>query len=93
MSMMSFSVPTDAQPGPDIAAVILHFERTPGLLPQAVRSVFAQTLGHRAVAFICDDDSPVSAESDIRNLTDLPQDRIFIIRQQNGVRVRRATTR
>ena len=79
-SMMTSSGTPDAQMGPDIAAVIPHFQRKPGLLPQAVRSVFAQTLGHRAVAVICDDESPISAESEIRGLADLPQDRIIIIR-------------
>ena len=82
--MMTSSGTPDAQMGPDIAAVIPHFQRKPGLLPQAVRSVFAQTLGHRAVAVICDDESPISAESEIRGLADLPQDRIIIIRQQNA---------
>jgi succinoglycan biosynthesis protein ExoW len=69
---------------PDIGAVIPYFQRKPGLLPQAVRSVFAQTYSDRMVVVICDDDSPVSAESEIRGLADLPQDRIIIVRQKNG---------
>lgn len=69
---------------PDIAVITPHFQRKPGLLPQAMRSVFAQTIGHRAVAVICDDSSPVSAESELRGLADLPQDRIIIQRQPNG---------
>lgn len=69
---------------PDIAAIIPHFQRKPGLLPQAVRSVFSQTCAARMVAVICDDESPVSAESELRGLADLPQDRIIIIRQKNG---------
>lgn len=69
---------------PDIAAVIPHFQRRPGLLPQAVRSVFAQTLADRAQVVICDDESPVSAEDEIRGCADLPQDRIHIIRQKNS---------
>lgn len=69
---------------PDIAVITPHFQRKPGLLPQAMRSVFSQTIGHRAVAVICDDSSPVSAESELRGLADLPQDRIIIRRQPNG---------
>ncbi len=68
----------------DIAAVIPHFQRQPGLLRQAVRSVFAQTLADRAVAVICDDESPVTAEDEIRNCPELPSERIRIIRQKNG---------
>lgn len=76
--------PHDPLDHPDIAAVIPHFQRQPGLLRQAVRSVFAQTLAKRAVVVICDDESPVSAESEIRGCTDLPQDRVHIICQKNA---------
>jgi len=69
---------------PDIAVVTPHFQRKPGLLPQAMRSAFAQTLGERVVAVVCDDSSPVSADSELRGLADLPQDRIVIRRQPNG---------
>jgi succinoglycan biosynthesis protein ExoW len=67
----------------DVAAIIPFFQRKPGLLIQAVRSVFAQTCADRMVAVICDDESPVSAESEIRGVEGLPQDRIIIIRQKN----------
>lgn len=68
----------------DIAVVIPHFQRRPGLLPTALRSVFAQSLAHRICVVICDDSSPSPAEGEVRPLTDLPQDRIHIHKRPNG---------
>ncbi len=81
---MSITGNASAGTNPDIAAVIPHFQRKPGLLPQAVRSVFAQTLADRIVVVICDDGSPVSAELEIRGLVDLPQNRMIIVHQPNA---------
>jgi succinoglycan biosynthesis protein ExoW len=69
---------------PDIGVVIPHFQRQSGLLPAAVRSAFAQTLAERVVVVIGDDSSPVSAESELRGLQDIPQQRIVIVRRPNG---------
>lgn len=83
---LTMAIPDTTLPAtsPDIAAVVPHFQRRPGLLAQAIRSVFAQSFASRIVAVVCDDESPVSAESELRGLLDLPQDRIIIIRQRNG---------
>ena len=69
---------------PDIGVVIPYFQRKSGLLPVAVRSAFAQTLAERVVVVICDDSSPVSAESELRGLKDIPQQRVIILRRPNG---------
>lgn len=69
---------------PDIAVIIPHFQRRPGLLERAVRSVFAQTLQSRALVIVGDDSSPIPAEDELRPLVELPQDRIRIVRRRNG---------
>lgn len=74
----------DTPNAPDVAAVIPHFQRRPGLLPQALRSVFAQTWAHRLTVVICDDASPVSAADEIASCPELPLDCIHVIRQPNG---------
>jgi succinoglycan biosynthesis protein ExoW len=71
-------------PAIDIAAVVPHFQRKPGLLTQAVRSAFAQTCSDRLCVVICDDSSPSPAADELRPLTDLPQARIHIHHQANG---------
>jgi succinoglycan biosynthesis protein ExoW len=68
----------------DIAAVVPHFQRKPGLLTAALRSAFAQDIAERLCVVICDDSSPSPAEDEVRALADLPQDRIHIYRQPNG---------
>ena len=68
---------------PDIAAVIPHFQRKPGLLGAALRSAFSQTIADRLCVVICDDSSPSPAEDEVRALADLPQDRIHVYRQPN----------
>jgi succinoglycan biosynthesis protein ExoW len=69
---------------PDIAVIIPHFQRHPGLLTRAVRSVFAQTEQARALVIVGDDSSPVPAAEELRPLADLPQDRVLIVRRPNG---------
>lgn len=68
----------------DIAVVVPHFQRKPGLLSAALRSAFGQTIADRVCVVICDDGSPSPAETEIRPLIDIPQDRIHIYKQSNG---------
>jgi succinoglycan biosynthesis protein ExoW len=81
---MTQDIASASSASPDIAAIVPHFQRRPGLLPQAVRSVFSQTIAERAMVVICDDESPVSAEDELRACPELPRDRIIVIRQKNG---------
>ena len=39
-------------PTPDIAVVIPHFQRKPGLLGEALRSAFAQTIADRVCVVV-----------------------------------------
>ncbi len=67
-----------------IAVVIPHYQKKPGLLGVALRSVFAQSLAAQVHVVVVDDESPVSAESEVALLPELPRDQITIIRQKNG---------
>lgn len=71
-------------PAPDIAVVIPHFQRKPGLLSAAVRSAFAQTVGERVLVIVCDDESPSPASEELDAVPDLPTDRLVVIRRKNG---------
>jgi succinoglycan biosynthesis protein ExoW len=68
----------------DLFVIIPFFQRTPGLLARAVRSVLAQGLGARCRVIVVDDSSPCSAEQDLAGFA--PEDRatVTIIRQPNG---------
>lgn len=68
----------------DVAVVIPHFQRRPGLLGAAVRSAFAQTVAGRLVVIVCDDESPSSAADELAAIPGLPHERIIVIRQSNG---------
>lgn len=81
---MTTSALAETAVSPDIAVIIPHFQRRPGLLFRAVMSAFAQTLQSRVIVIVGDDSSPVAAEDELRGHADLPQDRIVIVRRPNG---------
>lgn len=68
----------------DIGVVIPHFQRKPGLLAAAVRSVFVQTIASRAIVVIGDDSSPIPAEDELATIPDLPRDQVIVVRRPNG---------
>lgn len=67
----------------DVAVVIPHFQRQPGLLLRALRSVFSQTAADRICIVVCDDASPISASQEIDNLTDAERARVKLVQQTN----------
>lgn len=69
---------------PRIAVVIPHFQKQSGLLGVALRSVFAQTIASQVHVVVVDDESPVSAESEVALLPDVPRQQLTLIRQKNG---------
>lgn len=71
-------------PAPDIAVVIPHYQRKPGLLRAAVLSAFSQTIAHRVLVIVCDDESPSSAADELAPGTGLPDTQLIVIRQKNG---------
>lgn len=67
-----------------IAVVIPHYQRKPGLLCNALRSVFAQTVTEKVIAIVVDDGSPSPATEDIASMPDLPVDQVKLVQRKNG---------
>ena len=66
-----------------VAVLIPYFQRRPGILEGAVRSVLAQQGFSDYQVIVVDDGSPVSAESELTNITD-NREKITIIKQANA---------
>ena len=71
-------------PAPDIAVVVPYYQRAPGLLAAAVRSAFSQTIAHRLIVIVCDDESPSPAIKELDAMAGLPTDQLIVIRRTNG---------
>ena len=63
--------------------IIPYYQREPGILSRALRSVFAQTYPDFEV-IVVDDASPLPAESDIHDFSLEEQARITVIKQANA---------
>lgn len=69
---------------PGTAVIIPFFQRKPGLLAAAVRSVLAQEDAGAVTIVVCDDSSPSPAEVDLDMLDAGERDRVVLISQTNG---------
>ncbi len=67
-----------------IGIVIPYFQRTPGLLNRALRSIAAQEGQHLFHVYVVDDSSPVPAEGELSGLDEGFARNITILRQPNG---------
>jgi len=67
-----------------IGVVIPYFQRTPGLLNRALRSIAAQQGQHSLQVYVVDDSSPVPADGELQNLDEAFTRNITILRQPNG---------
>lgn len=67
-----------------VAIVIPYFQRKPGILSKAVRSVLAQEGGVDWQLIIVDDASPVPARTELEQLLPGNEARIRIVEQPNG---------
>ncbi|MEM7767264.1 MAG: glycosyltransferase family A protein [Pseudomonadota bacterium] len=63
--------------------IIPFYQRRPGILANAVASVFAQTHEHWRL-IIVDDGSPSPVEDDLSGLTDYQRTRLRIVKKPNG---------
>jgi len=63
--------------------IIPFYQRTPGILSQAIASVMAQTHGDWRL-IIVDDGSPSPVEADLAGLTDFQRTRIAVVKKANG---------
>jgi len=67
-----------------IGVVIPYFQRTPGLLNRALKSVAAQEGQHLIHVYVVDDSSPVPADEELTGLDEAFARSITILRQPNG---------
>ena len=67
-----------------ITVVIPFYQKKPGLLYKSLKSVADQTIKSPIHVIIVDDESPVSAEKELENLSDYPKEKITLIKQKNG---------
>ena len=68
---------------PKVAVLIPYFQRRPGILEGTVRSVLAQQGFSHYQVIVVDDGSPVSAESELANITE-NREKITVIKQANA---------
>ncbi len=69
---------------PCIAVVIPYFQRTRGVLARTLNAVFAQAVDAGIEVIIADDESPVSAASELAGLNAAGRARIRVIERTNG---------
>lgn len=67
-----------------ISVVIPHYQETPGILKKAVESAFLQTISDQISIIVVDDESPVHAADELREVLEQYPDRVTIIRCTNG---------
>jgi succinoglycan biosynthesis protein ExoW len=67
-----------------IGIVIPYFQRTPGLLNRALRSIAAQEGAHRFYIYVVDDSSPIPADSELAGLGEDFTRNVTILHQPNG---------
>jgi succinoglycan biosynthesis protein ExoW len=63
--------------------IIPYYQKQPGILRRALSSVFEQTFGDLAV-IIVDDESPLSPDGDLADLTLEQRERVTVIPQRNA---------
>jgi succinoglycan biosynthesis protein ExoW len=69
---------------PDIAVVIPHYQKTKGLLGQAVQSAFAQSVADRLLVIVCDDTSPSPAADELASFAARYPQQLLILKRPNG---------
>jgi succinoglycan biosynthesis protein ExoW len=67
-----------------IAVVIPYYQRRPGILARALRSVAAQTADAQLDVIVVDDESPVPADSEVAQLPEAERAWVRVVRQKNG---------
>ncbi len=67
-----------------VVAIIPHYQKEAGLLSRAVNSVLKQTCAEKISIIISDDESPIPALDDLKANGIEQNDKIRVIRNQNG---------
>ena len=68
----------------DIAVVIPFYQTRSGILSRALESAERQTLAQRCVVYVVDDESPISAEEELRQSEPFKNIQLEVIQQANG---------
>lgn len=76
--------PVTEPPEGHVAVVIPHYTREAGILTRTLRHVFAQRNAPPVHVILVDDESPISAASEVLPLTEQERAAITIIRRPNG---------
>ena len=71
-------------PDGHVAVVIPHYIHEPGILTRTLRHVFAQRNAPPIQVIVVDDESPISAASEVGPLTEREREAITIIQRPNG---------
>ncbi len=66
------------------AVVIPFFQRKPGLLANAIRSALSQVDAGPITIVVCDDASPIDADTELAGLAPEQRDRVILVRQANA---------
>lgn len=66
------------------AVIIPFFQRKPGLLAAAIRSALAQEAAGPITVVVCDDASPIPADTELAALAPEQRERVILVRQANG---------
>ncbi len=69
---------------PNVGVVIPYYQREPGLLRNAVDSVFSQDVESSPLIVVVDDASPHPPEGDLESLDPALRNRVTVIRQPNA---------
>lgn len=65
------------------AVIIPYFQRKPGMLVDAIRSVLAQEGAGPVTIVVCDDGSPVPADMDLATLEADEREHVILVQQRN----------
>lgn len=65
------------------AVIIPYFQRKPGMLVDAIRSVLAQEGAGPVTIVVCDDGSPVPADMDLATLEADKREHVILVQQRN----------
>lgn len=66
------------------AVIVPFFQRKPGLLAAAIRSALAQEAAGPITIIVCDDASPIPADTELAMLAPNQRERVILIRQANA---------
>ncbi len=77
------SMPLETVGGPVVAVILPYYQRKPGILARALKSVFEQDFRGGMCVLVVDDASPVPASTEVAGLPERPDIELRVIEQAN----------